>query len=150
MKFTFDDKLKAVLYYLKYGSYEIPDDYVSGNQKCKYRYLVRHWVSVYKIKGEEGLRHGHNNYYSPEMKYQCIEPLLNGTIGREMQANIVGIDSGTLYSWVRKYREKGIDGLECRRGKPTEVPNMPKKKKVKLAPSEKEDKKSNITQEGVF
>lgn len=29
MKFTFDDKLKAVLYYLKYGSYEIPDDYAS-------------------------------------------------------------------------------------------------------------------------
>ena len=70
MKFTFDDKLKAVLYYLKYGSYEIPDDYVSENQKCNYRCFVRHWVSVYKIKGEEGLRHGHNNYYSPEMKYQ--------------------------------------------------------------------------------
>ena len=26
MKFTFDDKLKAVLYYLRYGSYEISDD----------------------------------------------------------------------------------------------------------------------------
>ena len=46
MKFTFDDKLKAVLYYLKYGSYEIPDDYASPNQKCRYRSIVRHWVSV--------------------------------------------------------------------------------------------------------
>ena len=32
MKFMFDDKLKAVLYYLRYGSYEIPDDFVSENQ----------------------------------------------------------------------------------------------------------------------
>ncbi|MBQ8142912.1 MAG: helix-turn-helix domain-containing protein [Bacilli bacterium] len=135
MKFTFDDKLKAVLYYLKYGSYEIPDDYVSENQKCNYRCFVRHWVSVYKIKGEEGLRHGHNNYYSPEMKYQCIEPLLNGTIGREMQANIVGIDSGTLYSWVRKYREKGIDGLKCsKRGRPRK--NMEQENKEVSTPAE--------------
>ena len=91
MKFTFDDKLKAVLYYLKYGSYEIPDDYASPNQKCRYRSIVRHWVSVYRLKGEEGLRHGNNHYYSPEKKYQIIEPLLNGEIGFETQANIVGI-----------------------------------------------------------
>ncbi len=68
MKFTFDDKLKAVLYYLKYGSYEIPRDYDSKSRKCRYRSFVRHWVSVYKIKGEEGLRHGHNNHYSVSWK----------------------------------------------------------------------------------
>ena len=119
MKFTFDDKLKAVLYYLKYGSYEIPDDYASRNQKCKYRSIVRHWVSVYRLKGEEGLRHGNNHYYSPEKKYQIIEPLLNGEIGLEAQANIVGIAHGTLFSWVNRYREKGMDGLKySKRGRP--------------------------------
>ena len=112
MKFTFDDKLKAVLYYLKYGSYEIPDDYASPNQKCRYRSIVRHWVSVYRLKGEEGLRHGNNHYYSPEKKYQIIEPLLNGEIGFETQANIVGIAYGTLFAWVNRYREKGMDGLK--------------------------------------
>ena len=119
MKLTFDDKLKAVLYYLKYGSYEIPDDYASPNQKCRYRSIVRHWVYVYRLKGEEGLRHGNNHYYSPEKKYQIIEPLLNGEIGFETQANIVGIASGTLSAWVNRYREKGIDGLKCsKRGRP--------------------------------
>lgn len=119
MKFTFDDKLKAVLYYLKYGSYEIPDDYASPNQKCRYRSIVRHWVSVYRLKGEEGLRHGNNHYYSPEKKYQFIEPLLKGEIGIETQANIVGIDHGTLSAWVNRYREKGMDGLKCsNRGRP--------------------------------
>ncbi|MCI6525143.1 MAG: helix-turn-helix domain containing protein [Bacilli bacterium] len=135
MKFTFDDKLKAVLYYLKYGSYEIPDDYASPNQKCRYRSIVRHWVSVYRLKGEEGLRHGNNHYYSPEKKYQIIEPLLNGEIGLETQANIVGIDHGTLSSWVKRYREKGMDGLKCsKRGRPCK--NMEPENQEAKAPAE--------------
>ena len=135
MKFTFDDKLKAVLYYLKYGSYEIPDDYASRNQKCKYRSIVRHWVSVYRLKGEEGLRHGNNHYYSPEKKYQIIEPLLNGEIGLEAQANIVGIAHGTLFSWVNRYREKGMDGLKySKRGRPCK--NMEPENQEAKAPAE--------------
>lgn len=135
MKFTFDDKLKAVLYYLKYGSYEIPDDYASRNQKCKYRSIVRHWVSVYRLKGEEGLRHGNNHYYSPEKKYQIIEPLLNGEIGLEAQANIVGIAHGTLFSWVNRYRKKGMDGLKCfKRGRPCK--NMEPENQEAKAPAE--------------
>lgn len=135
MKFTFDDKLKAVLYYLKYGSYEIPDDYASPNQKCRYRSIVRHWVSVYRLKGEEGLRHGNNHYYSPEKKYQIIEPLLNGEIGFETQANIVGIDHGTLFAWVNRYREKGMDGLKCsKRGRPCK--NMEPENQEAKAPVE--------------
>ena len=135
MKFTFDDKLKVVLYYLKYGSYEIPDDYASPSQKCRYRSIVRHWVSVYRLKGEEGLRHGNNHYYSPEKKYQIIEPLLNGEIGLETQANIVGIASGTLSSWVKRYREKGMDGLKCsNRGRPCK--NMEPENQEVQAPAE--------------
>ena len=135
MKFTFDDKLKAVLYYLKYGSHEIPDDYASPNQKCRYRSIVRHWVSVYRLKGEEGLRHGNNHYYSPEKKYQIIEPLLNGEIGFETQANIVGIDHGTLFAWVNRYREKGMDGLKCsKRGRPCK--NMEPENQEAKAPVE--------------
>lgn len=135
MKFTFDDKLKAVLYYLKYGSYEIPDDYASPNQKCRYRSIVRHWVSVYRLKGEEGLRHGNNHYYSPEKKYQIIEPLLNGETGLEAQANIVGIAHGTLFSWVNRYRKKGMDGLKCsKRGRPCK--NMEPENQEAKAPAE--------------
>ena len=48
------------------------------------------------------------------------------------------ISSGQLCQWMRRYREKGVDGLECRRGKPPKVPIMPKKK-TELTPSEREE-----------
>lgn len=135
MKFTFDDKLKAVLYYLKYGSYEIPADHASRNRKMIYRRLVRHWVSLYTLKGEDGLRPSYNNKYTPEMKYQCIKPLLNGELGYDTQANAVGIASRTLRHWLRKYREKGMDGLKCsKRGGPRK--NMETDNKEDMVPTE--------------
>ena len=52
------------------------------------------------------------------------------------------IDSGQLYQWVRRYNEKGIDGLQCKIGRPTKQIVMKKKtKKTKLSISEQEELK---------
>ena len=45
-------------------------------------------------------------------KYKIIEPLLNMEKGLWTYSKETGINSGLLYSWVKKYQENGMRGLE--------------------------------------
>lgn len=49
--------------------------------------------------------------WTPEEKYKVIEPLLKMEKGARTYSREIGINSGLLYSWVKKYREKGMEGL---------------------------------------
>lgn len=49
--------------------------------------------------------------WTPEEKYKLIEPLLKMEKGSRTYSREIGINSGLLYSWVKKYREKGMEGL---------------------------------------
>lgn len=49
--------------------------------------------------------------WTPEEKYKLIEPLLRMEKGSRTYSREIGINSGLLYSWVKKYREKGMEGL---------------------------------------
>ena len=49
--------------------------------------------------------------WTPEEKLKIIEPLLNMEKGMWSYSKETGINSGLLYSWIKKYREKGIEGL---------------------------------------
>ena len=79
-----------------------------------------------------------NKKWTLQERFELVKKVFAGhsISGVSKEANI---NPGQLYQWIKMYREKGIDGLECRKGRPTEVPDMPKKKKFKLAPSEKEE-----------
>ena len=49
--------------------------------------------------------------WTPEEKYRIIEPLLNMEKGLWTYSKEIGINSGLLYSWIKKYQEKGMEGL---------------------------------------
>ena len=49
------------------------------------------------------------------------------------------ISKGQLYQWVRRYNEKGMDGLQCKKGRSNKQFVM--KKKTKLSISEQEELK---------
>lgn len=52
------------------------------------------------------------------------------------------INSGQLHRWVRRYCEKGMDGLRCKRGRPSKRIAMKRKDgKPRLSVSEKEELK---------
>ena len=50
--------------------------------------------------------------WTVEEKYKMIEPLLKMEKGIRVYSRESGINSGLLYSWVKKYRENGMEGLE--------------------------------------
>ena len=49
--------------------------------------------------------------WTPEEKYKTIEPLLKMEKGVCAHAKDTAINSGLLYSWLKKYRENGMEGL---------------------------------------
>lgn len=120
MKYTFDEKLKAVRLYERYRTFDCPEWCISKTQKDSYAKQVKFWHSVYLAKGEEGLKHKTaNSSYPPEQKLGMIMPVLTGEKSLTQQAKDVCINSGQLYSWIKKYRQSGPEGLKCsKKGRP--------------------------------
>lgn len=137
MKYTLEFKLECIDKYKK--GIHIDTTGKTKRQRDTFMCLVRAWVQNYDDLGIDGLKHSNvNKEWTAQERFTLVAQVLAGN-SIKMTAKKAHINLGQLYQWVKRYREKGIDGLECRKGRPTKVPNMPKKKKVKLTPSEKEE-----------
>lgn len=131
MKYSWEEKNRAVEHYLSDGSIDYPESCLTPSQTKTYANHVRFWKAQYLLKGKEGLRHKEfNSAYSPEAKYKIIKPVLDGTVTCTEQACRTGIGSGQLFSWVKRYRERGWEGLKCSKpGRPGK--NMKQEKEEK-------------------
>ena len=142
LKYTLELKLEYVNKYKNGQQIELPDN--CKTNRHDFLRQIRNWARLFDKFGVDGLTHNNfHRHWTPEEKFKMVAQILAGKPFLQV-ASENKVNEGQLYFWVTKYREKGMDGLECRRGRPTEVLNMPKKKKVKLAPSEKEDHPSNL------
>lgn len=130
MKYTFDEKLKAVRLYERCRTFDYPEGCISKAQKGIYAKQVKFWHSVYLAKGAEGLMHKTaNSSYTPEQKLGMIMPVLTGEKSLVRQSKDVCINQGTLYSWIKKYRQSGPEGLKCsKKGRPGKNMMVPKTK----------------------
>lgn len=138
MKYTLKFKLKCVEMY-KNGQFISVPSFSKVNSRKNFMSKVRYWVGLYNRFGLEGLkRKQFNKEWTKEERFELVTQVLAKKSIRQVSLDN-GISDGLLYQWVKRYREKGIEGLELRKGRKPKVPNMPKKKKVKLAPSEKEE-----------
>ena len=139
MKYSWEFKLECVNKY-KNGEYIN----ISGSPSFHNSFMnhVKEWVKNYDDLGIDGLKHSLNNKdWTPEERFELVAKVL---VGNSIQsvANNAHIDSGQLYQWVRRYNEKGMDGLQCKKGRPTKQFVMKKKtKKTKLSISEREELK---------
>ena len=66
MKFTFEQKLRAVKQYIEKGFCEVPKGI--GSKAETYKRHVLEWASLYRQCGEDALRHGHSREFSKEDK----------------------------------------------------------------------------------
>lgn len=139
MKYSWEFKLECVNKYKKGEYIKHPG---SSEQRKSFMNHVRIWVKTYDDLGVDGLKHSQTNKdWTPEKRFELVAKVLAGHSITSVTKN-AHIDSGQLYQWVRKYNEKGMDGLQCKKGRPTKQLVMKKKnKKTKLSISEQEELK---------
>lgn len=139
MKYSWEFKLECVTKY-KNGEYIAHPG--TRRQYGNFMKHVRLWVKNYDDLGINGLKHSSTDKnWSPEERFELVARVLAGNSIRLVAKN-AHIDSGQLYQWVRRYNEKGMDGLQCKKGRPTDKIVMSKKtKKSKLSVSEQEELK---------
>ena len=140
MKYSWEFKLECVDKY-KNGEY-IATPGKTKNQRDGFMNQVRLWVKNYDDLGIDGLKHSSTNKdWTPEERFELVAKVLAGNSFKSVSKN-AHINNGQLYNWVRKYNEKGMDGLQCKKGRPTKQIVMKKKtKKTKLSISEQEELK---------
>ncbi len=135
MRYTLEFKLECVKRYKDGQRLETPPGCRSRTGFLTHVYA---WVQKYDDLGIAGLMHSPTaKIWTTTEKFGLVAKVLAGdSVGSVARRG--HINPGQLYQWVKKYRERGMEGLECHRGKPPKVPNMPKNK-PKLTPSEREE-----------
>ena len=138
MKYSWKFKLDCVLKYKKGEHVNHPVD----RNRTTFMNHVREWTKRYDDLGVDGLRHSNSNKtWTPEKRFELVAKVLAGN-SITCVARDAHIDNGQLYQWVRKYNEKGLDGLQCKKGRPSKKIVMKNKaKKSKLSVSEQEELK---------
>ena len=139
MKNSWEFKLECVNKYKNGEHITFPG---KPNQRHAFMKHVRIWVKDYDDLGIDGLKHSLTNKdWTAEKRFELVAKVLAGNSIFSVATNAHVHDS-LLYSWVRKYNEKGMDGLQCKKGRPTKKFVMSKKtKKSKLSVSEREELK---------
>ena len=139
MKYSKEFKLMCIEMYYR-GEYpETPE----GQKKKSFHNTIKDWVRMSEKAGIESVEHkGQNRKWTPEEKLELVGKVLAGR-GLRPVADEAGVNSGQLYSWVRKYRMEGYEGLTNKpKGRPPKEPRpMIKKKEVarELTESEREE-----------
>ena len=140
MKYSWEFKLECVNKY-KNGVY-IATPERNKAQRSAFMHRVKAWIVAYDDLGIDGLKHSPTSKdWTPEQRFELVAKVLVGNSINEV-AKRAYINPGQLYQWVRRYNEKGMDGLQCKKGRPTNQFVMKKKtKKTKLSISEQEELK---------
>ena len=141
MKYDLNFKLDCVLKYKEGRRDFVP----AGIRRHAFLANVRYWVKTYDDLGIKGLQHNSiNKEWTMEQRFEVVAKVLAGDSIANVAKN-AHLNPGQLYQWVKKYREKGMDGLKClKKGRPSKEgfsTNIMPKKKVKLTPTEQEELK---------
>lgn len=114
MRYSFDEKMRAIEFYEKNHCYDYPEHCKSRMQKKLYASNVKQWVSAYRVKGADWVKKAYpSSLYSPEEKLKMIAPVLLGKASFKGIAAENGLKASTLFIWAKKYKESGMDGLKC-------------------------------------
>lgn len=137
MKYTYDYKLQCVQKY-KNGEH-VPMPEFSGGTKDNFQKKVLEWVALYDLHGPEALTQKQfNRVWTAVEKFKLICEVEAGKSIKQTAIE-AAINAGLLYSWIKKYREGGLDGLNWKQGRRRQALMGKPKKQRKLIKSEVEE-----------
>ena len=140
MKYTWKYKLECVN---KHKNGEHIEFIGTSKERHNFMNQVRKRIKYYDDLGVDGLKHSSTNKdWTPLKRFDLVEKVLAGNSIMSVAKN-AHINEGQLYQWVKRYNEKGLDGLQCKKGRPTKQIVIKKKNKItKLSVSEQEELKN--------
>lgn len=125
IRYSYEFKIKCIELY-KQGKYP---DTPKGIAKRNFRIMIRRWVRQVEGAGETAIKHSSSNkMWTPEEKYALVSQVLAGKSCQEVSL-AAGLSVGQLYSWVKKYKIEGYQGLNPKKGRPFKEPSMKKSEK---------------------
>ena len=138
MRYSYEFKRKCVELYRQGDWPNTPQ----GVTEKIFRKKIIQWYHIEEACGPEALKPKASwKAWTPEEKLELVHQVLAGKSLREVSYPI-GMDSGTLYQWVRKYKLYGYNGLvNVKRGRhPSKESSMNKAQNPeKLTESEREE-----------
>ncbi len=81
---------------------------------------------------------------TPEEKEMWVLKYLNGEIGFRSGARTIGVVPEVFRTWIRKYKEQGIEGLKSKTGKCIKKGIVGRHKKVKTREEELERENAKL------
>ena len=112
MKYDLNFKLDCVGKY-KEGRLDFVQSSISRSSFLSY---VRSWGKTFDELGNDGLKHNSfNKQWTVEQRFNLVAKVLSGDSITNVAKN-AHIDSGLLYQWVKKYREKAVIQSMSRKG----------------------------------
>ena len=123
MRYSYEFKRKCVEMYRQGILPDIPE----GISKSEFQHQIRKWTRIEDAQGPDALRRkGSNKVWSPEEKLIPVSKVIAGESITSVALN-VGISTGMLYQWVRKYKIYGYNGLiDKKKGRKSKDPDMKK------------------------
>ncbi len=119
-------------------------DYLAKKYSIKAPSQVKRWINAYQVFGEVGLvRKRQKKKYSVQFKLDAIELYLTSELSYREVANTLNMNNPNLIaSWMRQFRDGGIDGLSKTKGCPPILSkkNEPKNKKKSTTKATSEER----------
>jgi len=136
MRYTNEFKLNCVDLYYK-GEYP---DTPEGISEWRFHKTVRQWVRKFEAGGIDALIHKQANYqWTTEERYALVARAIAGESYSSVAIR-AGIEPAQLYKWVQIYKVNGYNGLNCKKGRPSNNSSMNKNNNPRpLTESEREE-----------
>lgn len=121
-KYNYRFKLKIVQEYI---NNDVSYSTLVDKYSLKSHSQISCWLNLYRTFGKDGLKScKRDKIYSVQFKLNAIELYLTSKKTYQETANALGMNNHSLIAnWLRQFKDKGIDGLSRKKGRPSHMSN---------------------------